>query len=91
MCKSFALLYGNLQLSVKAISVETALVVGVSMLSFDFLQAGVDNSLAYRKIQWTDFRIVSSRPEPGWAGVAVFSSLERHSLYSNFFSFPSKK
>lgn len=81
MCKSFALLYGNLQLSVKAISVETALVVGVSMLSFDFLQAGVDNSL----------RIVSSRPEPGWAGVAVFSSLERQLLYSNFFSFPSEK
>ena len=45
MCKSFALLYGNLKLSVKAISVETALVVGVSMLSFDFLQAGLIISL----------------------------------------------
>ena len=60
MCKSFALLYGNLQLSVKAISVETALVVGVSMLSFDFLQAGVDNSHAYRKIRLPNGQISGS-------------------------------
>lgn len=60
MCKSFALLYGNLQLSVKAISVETALVVGVSMLSFDFLQEGVDNSLAYRKIRLSNGQISGS-------------------------------
>ena len=60
MCKSFALLYGNLQLSVKAISVETALVVGVSMLSFDFLQAGVDNSLANRKIRLSNGQISGS-------------------------------
>ena len=60
MCKSFALLDGNLQLSVKAISVETALFVGVSMLSFDFLQAGVDNSLAYRKIRLLNGQISGS-------------------------------
>ena len=60
MCKSFALLYGNLQLSVKAISVETALVVGVSMLSFDFLQVGVDNFLAYRNIRLSNGQISGS-------------------------------
>ena len=60
MCKSFALLYSNLQLSVKAISVETALVVGVSMLSFDFLQAGVDNFLTYRKIRLSNGQISGS-------------------------------
>ena len=60
MCKSFALLYGNLQLSVKAILVETSLVVGVSILSFDFLQAGVDNFLAYRKIRLSNGQISGS-------------------------------